>query len=213
MLFCVVFFLSVRFIVLTAVKTPAGVGAARLLVADRVAVPPEPAGRAPGPRLHPDHGIHQQHDHHRGQRRPAWWCSAAMAAFVLQRRKSRWTTVINLVMLSGLIIPPAVVPTIWVMQKLELFKTMPGTDPGGDRVRAGVLRAAVPGVHLDDPAGAGRGRDHRRRGAAEPLLPGRVPAAEADHRHGRRRADGLRLERLPERRCTSCPATRTPRFS
>ncbi len=51
---------------------------------------------------------------------------AAMAAFVIQRRKSRWTTVINVVMLSGLIIPPAVVPTICVMQELELFKTMHG---------------------------------------------------------------------------------------
>ena len=29
-------------------------------------------------------------------------------------------------MLSGLIIPPAVVPTIWVLQGLELFKTVPG---------------------------------------------------------------------------------------
>ena len=51
---------------------------------------------------------------------------AAMAAFVIQRRKSRWTTVLNLVILSGLVLPPAVVPTIWVLQKLELFKTMPG---------------------------------------------------------------------------------------
>ena len=51
---------------------------------------------------------------------------AAMAAFVMQRRKSRWTHVLNGIMLSGLIIPPAVVPTIWVLQKLELFKTVPG---------------------------------------------------------------------------------------
>jgi raffinose/stachyose/melibiose transport system permease protein len=51
---------------------------------------------------------------------------AAMAAFVLQRRKSRWNTVINLVILSGLVLPPSVVPTIWVLQKLGLFKTMPG---------------------------------------------------------------------------------------
>jgi raffinose/stachyose/melibiose transport system permease protein len=51
---------------------------------------------------------------------------AAMAAFVLQRRKSRWTKALNLVILSGLVIPPAVVPTIWVLQKIGLFKTMPG---------------------------------------------------------------------------------------
>jgi raffinose/stachyose/melibiose transport system permease protein len=51
---------------------------------------------------------------------------AAMMAFVLQRRKNKWTIVINVVMLSGLIIPPAVVPTIYVMQKLELFKRIHG---------------------------------------------------------------------------------------
>jgi raffinose/stachyose/melibiose transport system permease protein len=51
---------------------------------------------------------------------------AAMVAFVLQRRRSRWTGFINFLVLSGLIIPPAVVPTIWVLQGLGLFRTMPG---------------------------------------------------------------------------------------
>jgi raffinose/stachyose/melibiose transport system permease protein len=51
---------------------------------------------------------------------------AAMAGFVLQRRKSRWNPFINFLVLSGLIIPPAVVPTIWVLQKLGLFRTMSG---------------------------------------------------------------------------------------
>jgi raffinose/stachyose/melibiose transport system permease protein len=51
---------------------------------------------------------------------------AAMVAFVLQRRKSRWNPFINFLVLSGLIIPPAVVPTIWVLQKVGLFRTMPG---------------------------------------------------------------------------------------
>ncbi|GAA1596471.1 MULTISPECIES: carbohydrate ABC transporter permease [Kribbella] len=51
---------------------------------------------------------------------------AAMAGFVLQRRKSRWNGFINFLVLAGLIIPPAVVPTIWVLQKFGLFKTMPG---------------------------------------------------------------------------------------
>lgn len=51
---------------------------------------------------------------------------AAMVAFVLQRRDSRWNGFINFIVLSGLIIPPAVVPTIWVLQGLGLFKTVPG---------------------------------------------------------------------------------------
>ncbi|MEZ0494285.1 carbohydrate ABC transporter permease [Kineococcus sp. TBRC 1896] len=50
----------------------------------------------------------------------------AMVAFVLQRRVSRFTPVINFLVLSGLIIPPAVVPTIWVLQGLGLFGTLPG---------------------------------------------------------------------------------------
>lgn len=51
---------------------------------------------------------------------------AAMVAFVLQRRASRWNGPINFLILSGLIIPPAVVPTIWVLQSLHLFKTLGG---------------------------------------------------------------------------------------
>lgn len=51
---------------------------------------------------------------------------AAMVAWVLQRRRSRWNGFINFLVLSGLIIPPAVVPTIWVLQSLGLFKTLSG---------------------------------------------------------------------------------------
>lgn len=51
---------------------------------------------------------------------------AAMVGYVLQRRKSRWNPLVNGLVLAGLIIPPAVVPTIWVLQGLELFKTLPG---------------------------------------------------------------------------------------
>jgi raffinose/stachyose/melibiose transport system permease protein len=51
---------------------------------------------------------------------------AAMVGFVLQRRRTRWTGFVNFLVLSGLIIPPAVVPTIWVLQGLGLFRTMPG---------------------------------------------------------------------------------------
>jgi raffinose/stachyose/melibiose transport system permease protein len=51
---------------------------------------------------------------------------AAMVAYVLQRRQSRWNGLINFLVLAGLIMPPAVVPTIWVLQKIGLFRTMPG---------------------------------------------------------------------------------------
>ncbi|MEW9548270.1 carbohydrate ABC transporter permease [Nonomuraea sp. NPDC050783] len=51
---------------------------------------------------------------------------AAMAAFVLQRRPGRAARLADFLVLSGLIIPPAVVPTIWLLQALGLFKTLPG---------------------------------------------------------------------------------------
>ena len=50
----------------------------------------------------------------------------SMIAYVLDRRKSKLNPLINTLVLAGLIIPPAVVPTIWVMQSLGIFKTLPG---------------------------------------------------------------------------------------
>ncbi|GAA3828819.1 carbohydrate ABC transporter permease [Sphaerisporangium flaviroseum] len=52
--------------------------------------------------------------------------AAAMAAFVLQRRAGKIGTLANFLVLSGLIIPPAIVPTIWLLQAIGLFKTLPG---------------------------------------------------------------------------------------
>ncbi len=49
-----------------------------------------------------------------------------MVAYVWQRRSGRLSGVINGLVLAGLIVPPAIVPTIWVLQKVGLFKTMPG---------------------------------------------------------------------------------------
>ncbi len=52
---------------------------------------------------------------------------AAMVAYIWQRRPGRVIgLVIQLFVLAGLVIPPAVVPTIWVLQNLGLFKTLQG---------------------------------------------------------------------------------------
>lgn len=51
---------------------------------------------------------------------------SSMVGFIIQRRPGRVANIANLLVLSGLIIPPAVVPTIWVLQRLHLFKTLPG---------------------------------------------------------------------------------------
>jgi raffinose/stachyose/melibiose transport system permease protein len=51
---------------------------------------------------------------------------AAMVGYVLQRRQSRLNGIVMALVLAGLMIPPAVVPTIWVLQGIGLFKTIHG---------------------------------------------------------------------------------------
>jgi raffinose/stachyose/melibiose transport system permease protein len=51
---------------------------------------------------------------------------SAFVAFVMQRRNDRTAAVANAFVLSGLIIPPALVPTIFLLQKLGIYKTIPG---------------------------------------------------------------------------------------
>ncbi|NIK70957.1 carbohydrate ABC transporter permease [Paenibacillus sp. BK720] len=51
---------------------------------------------------------------------------SAMTGYVLQRRNDRWSGIIQFLVLAGLMIPPAVVPTIWVLDSIRLFKTMSG---------------------------------------------------------------------------------------
>ena len=50
----------------------------------------------------------------------------AMAGFVLERRRDRMATLVNAAVLAGLIIPPAVVPTIYVLQEIHLFNSLWG---------------------------------------------------------------------------------------
>jgi raffinose/stachyose/melibiose transport system permease protein len=51
---------------------------------------------------------------------------SAMVAYLLQRRVDRVAAVASTVLLAGLIIPPAVVPTIFLLQRLGIYKTLPG---------------------------------------------------------------------------------------
>jgi raffinose/stachyose/melibiose transport system permease protein len=51
---------------------------------------------------------------------------SAMVGYVLQRRRSRWNALVNFLVLAGLIVPPALVPTIWVLQSIGLFKQIFG---------------------------------------------------------------------------------------
>ncbi|WP_137149985.1 carbohydrate ABC transporter permease [Devosia sp. FKR38] len=51
---------------------------------------------------------------------------AAMVGFVLQRRKAKWNGLVEFLILAGLMIPPAIVPTIWLLQGLGLFGKLHG---------------------------------------------------------------------------------------
>lgn len=51
---------------------------------------------------------------------------AALVAYVLQRRNDRMANIVSSALLAGLIIPPAVVPTIFLLQWLGVYKTLFG---------------------------------------------------------------------------------------
>jgi raffinose/stachyose/melibiose transport system permease protein len=52
--------------------------------------------------------------------------ACSMAGFILQRRQTKGIKFWSFIFLAGLMIPPAIVPTIWVLDLIGLFKTMPG---------------------------------------------------------------------------------------
>jgi len=49
---------------------------------------------------------------------------SALVAYVMQRRNDRLATLVNSIMFAGLVLPPAVVPTIFWMQTLGIYKTL-----------------------------------------------------------------------------------------
>lgn len=51
---------------------------------------------------------------------------SALVAFVLQRRSDRMAAIVSSFMLAGLVLPPSVVPTIFLLQWIGLYKTLIG---------------------------------------------------------------------------------------
>lgn len=51
---------------------------------------------------------------------------SAMCGYLLHRKRTRLNPLVNFLVLAGLIVPPAVVPTIWVLQGVGMFDTLPG---------------------------------------------------------------------------------------
>ncbi len=50
----------------------------------------------------------------------------SMGGFVLQRRRGKLTTFANFLSLIGLMIPPAIVPTIWVLDGIGVYRSLFG---------------------------------------------------------------------------------------
>lgn len=51
---------------------------------------------------------------------------SSMSGYVLQRRSDKKMSVASALILAGLMVPPAIMPTIWVLQTLGIYKTMFG---------------------------------------------------------------------------------------
>lgn len=49
--------------------------------------------------------------------------TASAAGYVFQRRSGRTTKILSNVFLTGLMIPPAIMPTIWILQGLHIYKS------------------------------------------------------------------------------------------
>jgi ABC-type sugar transport system, permease component len=49
---------------------------------------------------------------------------SSMAGYVLQRRRDKTTKIVNVLILSGLMMPPAILPTIWLLQRMQIYKTL-----------------------------------------------------------------------------------------
>lgn len=52
--------------------------------------------------------------------------TCAMSGYVLQRRRGKIMTVFNAAVMAGLMVPPAILPTISLMQGLHVYKTLFG---------------------------------------------------------------------------------------
>lgn len=52
--------------------------------------------------------------------------TGSMCGYILQRRRDKAMTVVNSLIMAGLMVPAAILPTIWVLQKIGLYKSLPG---------------------------------------------------------------------------------------
>ena len=151
------------FIFLIASKDMTEANAAGVLLAENFVLFDNLAAGFRRPRLPDGHRLHQQRDPDRGQRRRPGHLQCHGRLHLAAPCQPTRARSINVLVLAGLIVPPAIVPTIWVLQKVGPVQDHARPDLHRDRLRAAVLHPAVPRLPLHGPARAGRSR-HRRRG-------------------------------------------------
>lgn len=52
--------------------------------------------------------------------------TGSMCGYIIQRRNDKVAGIVNTLVMTGLMVPAAILPTIWVLQRLHLYKTMTG---------------------------------------------------------------------------------------
>lgn len=52
--------------------------------------------------------------------------TGSMCGYIIQRRSDKVTGVVNALIMTGLMVPAAILPTIWVLQRIYLYKTITG---------------------------------------------------------------------------------------
>jgi raffinose/stachyose/melibiose transport system permease protein len=50
----------------------------------------------------------------------------SLGGYIIQRLKSRFLSVVNIMILTGLMLPPAILPTIWVMNFIGIYRSIFG---------------------------------------------------------------------------------------
>ena len=82
-------------------------------------------------------------------------CSS-MAGYVIQRRNDRPVKIASTIIMTGLMIPAAVLPTIWVMRDASHLQNSAGNDSGGGSASDSIYNHAVPRIYEHDSHRAGR---------------------------------------------------------
>lgn len=52
--------------------------------------------------------------------------TGSMCGYIIQRRNDKVTGIVNALIMTGLMVPAAILPTIWVLQRIHLYKTITG---------------------------------------------------------------------------------------